>query len=277
MLLLLNKPFGVICQFSKHEKHPSLAEYIKTPNVYPAGRLDTDSEGLLLLTDDGRLQNTISHPLHKKPKTYLVQVEGNPSDDACARLRKGVMLDDEMTQPCEATIINEPEWIWPRTPAIRHRLSVPTHWLEITLTEGKNRQVRRMTAAVGLPTLRLIRTQIGDYSLWQNGTLLNNGQSLMLDDTPAPPSLTRRSTPDELKARYSKRPSKPVQPAAPTHNAKGKPLRASPDTPLSSDPRLMSDRNPENQPERKPRKAPSGARRARPTAPSTNKRTKTRP
>lgn len=245
MLLLINKPYGVICQFSKHEKHPTLAEYVKVPNVYPAGRLDTDSEGLLLLTDDGRLQNTISHPLHKKPKTYLVQVEGNPSDAACVALRKGVLLDDEMTLPCEAAIVTEPDWLWPRTPPIRSRASIPTHWLEITLTEGKNRQIRRMTAAVGLPTLRLIRTQIGDYSLWQSGLLLNNGQVLMLDDTPAPPSLTRRSTPDELKERYSKRPAKPskiLKPEAPVLNKKGKPVRLAAETPLSADPRMMSDR-----------------------------------
>ena len=261
MMLLLNKPFGVSCQFSKHEKHPTLAEYVKVPNVYPAGRLDTDSEGLLLLTDDGRLQNTISHPIHKKPKTYLVQVEGNPSDAACTQLRNGVMLD-EMTEPCEVSIVNEPEWLWPRTPAIRHRLNVPTHWLEITLREGKNRQVRRMTAAVGLPTLRLIRTQIGDYSLWQNGTLLNNGQVLMLDETPAPPSLTRRSTPDELKERYSKRPVKPKVVAAPLVklNSKGKAMRMDADTPLSADPRLMADRrsySPESKTRKPARRTPS--------------------
>ncbi|MFZ1892051.1 MAG: pseudouridine synthase [Formosimonas sp.] len=241
MLLLLNKPHGVICQFSKHDKHPSLAEYIKTPNVYPAGRLDTDSEGLLILTDDGLLQNTISHPLHKKPKTYLVQVEGSPSDGACGHLRKGVMLDDEITLPAEVTIVDEPEWLWPRTPAIRHRLNVPTHWLQITLTEGRNRQVRRMTAAVGLPTLRLIRTHIGQYSLWVNDELLNNGQFVTIDATPAPPSLTRRSTPDELKARYAKK--RPVKPAA-AHPKKGsdKPARANAESPLSADPRLMNDR-----------------------------------
>jgi len=168
MLLLLNKPFGVICQFSPHEQHASLADHVRIPNVYPAGRLDTDSEGLVLLTDDGRLQHQISHPMHKKPKIYCVQVEGAPSEAACEQLRRGVELNDGLTQPCGVQIIGEPEWLWVRNPPIRERKSIPTHWLQITLTEGRNRQVRRMTAAVGLPTLRLIRTHIGDYSLWSH-------------------------------------------------------------------------------------------------------------
>ena len=168
MLLLLNKPFGVICQFSPHEQHASLADFVSIPKVYPAGRLDTDSEGLVLLTDDGRLQHQISHPDHKKPKIYCVQVEGAPSESACEQLRRGVMLNDGLTLPCEVEIISEPEWLWPRQPPIRERKNIPTHWLQITLTEGRNRQVRRMTAAVGLPTLRLIRTHIGDYSLWSH-------------------------------------------------------------------------------------------------------------
>ena len=165
MLLLLNKPFGVICQFSPHEQHASLADFISIPKVYPAGRLDTDSEGLVLLTDDGRLQHQISHPDHKKPKVYCVQVEGAPSELACEQLQRGVMLNDGLTLPCVVEIISEPEWLWPRQPPIRERKNIPTHWLQITLTEGRNRQVRRMTATVGLPTLRLIRTHIGDYSL----------------------------------------------------------------------------------------------------------------
>lgn len=192
MLLLLNKPYGVICQFSPHETHPTLKTYVDTPSVYPAGRLDTDSEGLLVLTDDGRMQNQISHPMHKKPKTYVVQVEGSPSDAACKQLRAGVMLGDETTLPCQAEIIDEPSWLWARNPPIRERLNVPTHWLQITLKEGKNRQVRRMTAAVGLPTLRLIRTQIGDYNLLEGGVLAL-GKTRWVDTTPCPPSPARTS------------------------------------------------------------------------------------
>lgn len=188
MLILLNKPFGVICQFSAHERHESLANYVPIPQVYPAGRLDTDSEGLVLLTDDGRLQHQISHPMHKKPKVYCVQVEGAPSESACAQLRQGVMLNDGPTQACQVALIDEPEWLWARNPPIRERKNIPTHWLQISLTEGRNRQVRRMTAAVGLPTLRLIRTHIGDYSLWshsEHAQTLELGQWLWLDQTPS--------------------------------------------------------------------------------------------
>ena len=186
MLLLLNKPFGVICQFSPHEKHSSLADYVNVPAVYPAGRLDTDSEGLVVLTDDGQIQHQIAHPLHKKPKVYCVQVEGEPSEDACAQLRQGVLLNDGMTTPCSVELISEPEWLWPRNPPIRERKAIPTHWLQITLLEGRNRQVRRMTAAAGLPTLRLIRTQIGDYSLWSTPSqaTLELGQWMFIDENP---------------------------------------------------------------------------------------------
>ena len=207
MLLLLNKPFGVICQFSAHEQHPSLADYVSIPKVYPAGRLDTDSEGLVLLTDDGRLQHQISHPEHKKPKIYCVQVEGAPSETACERLRQGVELNDGPTQPCEVSIIAEPEWLWQRNPPIRERKSIPTHWLLITLSEGRNRQVRRMTAAVGLPTLRLIRTNIGDYSLWshtEHSTTLALGTWVWVDQkasmsTHARPTSPRTSPNKRLK------------------------------------------------------------------------------
>ena len=200
MLLLLNKPFGVICQFSPHEKHSSLADYVNVPAVYPAGRLDTDSEGLVVLTDDGQIQHQIAHPLHKKPKVYCVQVEGEPSEDACAQLRQGVLLNDGMTTPCSVELISEPEWLWPRNPPVRERKAIPTHWLQITLTEGRNRQVRRMTAAVGLPTLRLIRTHVGDYNLWSTPTqaLLELGHWLYVDDKPSlhPPK------PQQMKVKY---------------------------------------------------------------------------
>lgn len=164
-LILFNKPFDVLCQFSTNSTRATLADYVRIPGVYPAGRLDADSEGLLLLTDDGRLQHAISHPGHKQPKTYLAQVEGIPDKIVVARLRGRLDLGDFVTQPCQARQIQAPDWMWPRDPPIRQRLHSPTSWLAITLTEGKNRQVRRMTAAVGLPTLRLIRIAIGAFSL----------------------------------------------------------------------------------------------------------------
>lgn len=164
-LILFNKPYQVMCQFSSHPTRSTLADYLDITGVYPAGRLDADSEGLLLLTDDGKLQHDISHPAHKQPKTYIVQVEGTPNAQLLARLSGQLDLGDFVTQPCQARQIQEPTWLWPRTPAIRQRANHPTNWLAITLTEGKNRQVRRMTAAVGLPTLRLIRIAIGPYSL----------------------------------------------------------------------------------------------------------------
>ena len=164
-LILLNKPFQVLCQFSAQSGRATLADYVNVPKVYPAGRLDADSEGLLLLTDDGRLQHDISHPDHKQPKTYLVQVDGQPDCAALTRLRAPLDLGDFVTQPCQAIHIAEPNWIWPRHPPIRSRQDSPTSWLAITLQEGKNRQVRRMTAAVGLPTLRLVRSAIGPYTL----------------------------------------------------------------------------------------------------------------
>jgi 23S rRNA pseudouridine2457 synthase len=164
-LILFNKPFEVMCQFSAHPTRETLADYLKLPNVYPAGRLDADSEGLLLLTDDGRLQHDISHPQRKQPKTYLVQVEGTPDAASLARLRTPLDLGDFVTQPCEVRHVHAPQWLWPRDPPVRHRLNKPTAWLAITLTEGKNRQVRRMTAAVGLPTLRLVRIAVGPFSL----------------------------------------------------------------------------------------------------------------
>jgi len=164
-ILLFNKPYGVICQFSRDGMHPTLADYIAVPDVYPAGRLDTDSEGLLLLTDDGKLQHRITDPKHKLPKTYWVQVEGAPDEAALQQLSRGVQLKDGMTLPAEARLIEEPAGLWPRDPPVRFRKAIPTGWIALTIREGKNRQVRRMTAAVGLPTLRLIRYRIGDWTL----------------------------------------------------------------------------------------------------------------
>ena len=164
-ILLFNKPYGVICQFSRDGMHPTLADYIALPDFYPAGRLDTDSEGLLILTDDGALQHRITDPKHKLPKTYWVQVEGVPDEAALEELRRGIDLKDFVTLPADARRMEEPARLWPRTPPVRVRKAIPTSWLQLTIREGKNRQVRRMTAAVGLPTLRLIRYAIGDWSL----------------------------------------------------------------------------------------------------------------
>ncbi len=163
-LVLFNKPYGVLSQFSRNDEAAILADYVTQDNVYPAGRLDKDSEGLLLLTDDGRLQHCISHPRHKLLKTYWVQVEGTPDKHALQKLQDGVTLKDGLTAPAQASPIPEPA-IWPRTPPIRYRAAIPTSWLELKISEGRNRQVRRMTAAVGFPTLRLIRYAVGNWTL----------------------------------------------------------------------------------------------------------------
>jgi 23S rRNA pseudouridine2457 synthase len=165
VLIAFNKPFGVACKFSPEPDRMTLADYIDVPGVYPAGRLDTDSEGLVLLTDDGVLQARIAEPKHKLAKVYWVQAEGSPSPAALDPLRNGVSLGDFTTQPAKAHLIEEPQGLWPRDPPIRHRARIPTAWIEITLHEGKNRQVRRMTAKVGFPTLRLIRAAIGEVGL----------------------------------------------------------------------------------------------------------------
>lgn len=163
-LILFNKPFGVLSQFTGGGPGETLADFVAVPNVYPAGRLDKDSEGLLVLTDDGPLQAQISSPRYDKEKTYLVQVEGVPSEDALMQLRRGIVLKDGPTRPAKVSRIDPPD-LWDRDPPVRFRKSVPDSWLSLTITEGRNRQVRRMTAAVGFPTLRLVRWRVGDWTL----------------------------------------------------------------------------------------------------------------
>jgi 23S rRNA pseudouridine2457 synthase len=164
-LILLNKPFGVLCQFSPSGAHTTLKAFVPVGDVYPAGRLDADSEGLVVLTADGRLQARVADPRNKLEKRYWVQVEGTVTEEALARLRTGVVLRDGPTRPASARAIGEPAGLWPREPPIRSRRLIPTAWIELGLREGRNRQVRRMTAAVGLPTLRLIRFRVGAWDL----------------------------------------------------------------------------------------------------------------
>ena len=165
MIVLFNKPFDVLCQFTDEQGRKTLADFIKQKNVYAAGRLDRDSEGLVLLTDDGKLQHKISDPKNKIQKTYWAQVEGEITNDAIKQLCKGLKLKDGLTKPAKAKIISKPENLWPRVPPIRERKHIPTSWIELTITEGRNRQVRRMTAATGYPTLRLIRYSIGEWTI----------------------------------------------------------------------------------------------------------------
>ncbi len=190
-IILLNKPFNVLSQFSDKEGRNTLAEFISQPDVYPAGRLDYDSEGLLLLTDNGRLQHQISHPQHKLEKTYWVQVEGIPTAQQLAPLSAGITLNDGDCRPATVTAIAPPA-LWPRIPAVRFRKNKPTSWLQISISEGRNRQVRRMTAAIGFPTLRLVRIRIGQWSL--EGLLPGQHRELQLH--PAKSSTpSRKNTP----------------------------------------------------------------------------------
>ncbi|MEZ5524273.1 MAG: pseudouridine synthase [Pseudomonadales bacterium] len=199
-LILFNKPYNVLTQFTDDKGRPTLASYIKQTDVYAAGRLDYNSEGLLLLTDDGQLQHQIAHPNHKLEKTYWVQVEGEISDEALQQLRRGVELNDGLTRPAKAKQLKESElMLWPRNPPVRYRAQIPTSWLEIKITEGRNRQVRRMTAAVGYPTLRLVRVAIGQWRLDN----LQPGEFQVLEvdapnrtaDTRPTPNQTRRARP----------------------------------------------------------------------------------
>ncbi|WP_294615694.1 pseudouridine synthase [uncultured Gilliamella sp.] len=181
-LVAFNKPFNVISQFSKHEKYQTLKDFIELPKFYPAGRLDTDSEGLLLLTNDGKLQAEISSPKFKLPKTYWAQVEGQITEQAINKLIKGVQLKEFYTAPAKVKILDGTLDLWQRNPPIRARKTIPTSWISLTITEGKNRQVRRMCAAVGFPCLRLIRVQIGKYNLFDHHLQQGKWKAITIND-----------------------------------------------------------------------------------------------